>query len=73
METELGYNPERLKEAVVHFIEHPKVKEMFRYLTTMSSEEISDKHAKVEVRNFLLGMLMITADGQRQHAIGKKT
>ena len=37
METELGYNPERLKEAVVHIIENPKVEEMFRHLTTMSS------------------------------------
>ena len=71
-QTELGHNPERLKEAVVYILEHHKVEEMLKDLTTMASEEISDKYTEVEARNFLLGMLMITADGQRPHSYGKK-
>ena len=67
--THLGYNPERLKEAVIYILEHKLVEVMLKDLTTLTKDEIQRKYEEIEVRNFLLAMLMITADGQRQHAI----
>ena len=69
----LAYNPVRLGKLLDHVLTHPKLTEMLDRLREITSAQLVIEFREIDVRNLLLGMLLITGDGHRPHAYPNMT
>lgn len=69
----LAYNPIRLGKLLDHVLKHPKLNEMLERLREITPAQLVKEFREIDVRNLLLGMLLITGDGHRPHAYPNMT
>ena len=69
----LAYNQLRLGYLLDNVLTNPKLKQMLDRMREITPAEIIKEFSEVTARNLLLGMLLITGDGQRPHAYPNMT
>ena len=69
----LMYQPTRLREVLVEVIKSPERIKMMRELNTRTIKEIEESFEELNVRLFLMGMILVSGGGVRPHAISNMT